>query len=226
MSGAMRRELTNAQVLPPPGVGQIRLEPRAGAQPGGAEAPPGCDHHDMTVASGRRGACTLVVLALGAAGCGSDGNDGERAHASPRPKASATPAQGGSTMPATKSDEAVIRGWADALRAGHVAQASRYFAIPAVVSNGTPPVRLRTRNDVVFFNTALPCGARVTKTEDRGKYVVATFRLTERSGAKPANCGSGVGGTAQTAFEIRNGKIVQWRRVIEGAPDEAPGESV
>ena len=181
----------------------------------------------MTVASRRRGACTLVVLAFGAAGCGSDGDDSKRAQTTPRPKASATPApapaQGGS-KPAAKSDEAVIRGWADALRAGHVAEAARFFAIPAVVSNGTPPVPLRSRSDVEFFNRALPCGARLTKTEDRGTYVVATFLLTERAGA--GNCGSGVGGTAQTAFEIRNGKIVQWRRVIEGAPDEAPGESV
>ena len=177
----------------------------------------------MTVASRRRGACTLVVLAFGAAGCGSDGSDSKRAQPTPRPKASATPAQGGS-RPASKSDEAVIRGWADALRAGHVVEASRFFALPAVVSNGTPPVPLRSRSDVEFFNRALPCGARVTKTEDSGTYVIATFLLTERAGA--GNCGSGVGGTAQTAFEIRNGKIVQWRRVVEGAPDEAPGESV
>lgn len=213
------------QVLPPPGVGQIRIEPGQGRSRGGVEAPPGCDHHDMTVASRRRGACTLVVLALGAAGCGSEGGDSKRAQATPRPKASATPAPAqGRSKPASKSDEAVIRGWADALRAGHVAEASRFFAIPAVVSNGTPPLPLRSRSDVEFFNRALPCGARVTKTEDRGTYVIATFVLTERAGA--GNCGSGVGGTAQTAFEIRNGKIVQWRRVIEGAPDEAPGESV
>lgn len=179
----------------------------------------------MTVASRRRGACTLAVLAFGAAGCGgSDGDDSKRAQATPRAKAPATPAPGGS-KPAARSDEAVIRGWADALRAGHVKEASRFFAIPSVVSNGTPPVRLRSFSDVEFFNTALPCGARLTKTEDRGTFTIATFVLTERSGAKPAGCGSGVGGTAQTAFQIRDGKILQWRRVIDGAP-EAPGETV
>jgi hypothetical protein len=180
----------------------------------------------MTVASCRRGACTLAVLgfaAAAAAGCGSDGSDAKRAQPTPRPTTSATPAARGS-KPASKSDDAVIRGWADALRAGHVAQASLFFAIPTVVSNGTPPVPLRSRSDVEFFNAALPCGARVTKTEDRGTFVVATFLLTERPG--PGNCGSGVGGTVQTAFEIRGGKIVQWRRVVEGEPDEAPGESV
>jgi hypothetical protein len=177
----------------------------------------------MTVASRRRGACTLVVLGFAAAGCGSDGSDAKRAQPTPRPKTSATPTARGS-KPASKSDDAVIRGWADALRAGHVAQASRFFAIPTVVSNGTPPVPLRSRSDVEFFNAALPCGARVTKTEDRGTFVVATFLLTERPGA--GNCGSGVGGTVRTAFEIRGGKIVQWRRVVEGEPDAAPGESV
>jgi hypothetical protein len=223
MSGAMRRKLTNAQVLPPAGVGQIRLSPGQGRNRAAWDAPPGCDHPTMTVASRRRGACTLVVLAFGAAGCGSDGSDSKRAQATPRPKAAATP-PASESKPASESDEAVIRGWADALRAGRVAEASHFFAIPSVVSNGTPPVRLRSRSDVVFFNTALPCGARVTKTEDRGTFVVATFRLTERAGA--GICGSGVGGTAQTAFEIRDGKIVQWRRVVEGAPDEAPGEAV
>ena len=66
----------------------------------------------------------------------------------------------------------------------------------------------------------------MTKTEDTGIFVVATFLLTERPGA--GSCGSGVGGTAQTAFEISNGKIVQWRRVVEGQPepDPAPGETV
>jgi hypothetical protein len=179
----------------------------------------------MSAASRRRGACTLVVLAFGAAGCGSDGSDPKRAQATPRPKTTATPAQGGS-KPASKSDDAVIRGWADALRAGHVSEASRYFAIPSVVSNGTPPVSLRSRSDVEFFNAALPCGANVTRTVDTGVFVVATFVLTERPGA--GSCGSGVGGKAATAFMISKGKIVQWRRVVEGEPepDPAPGDSV
>lgn len=176
----------------------------------------------MTVASRRRGACTLAVLALSVAGCSSGGDDPKRAQATPRPKTSATPAQGGE-KPASKADEAIIRGWADALRAGHVEEASRYFAIPSVVSNGTPPLSLRSRSDVEFFNAALPCGARVTRVVDSGVFVVATFVLTERPG--PGECGSGVGGTAQTAFMISKGRILQWRRVNEGAP-AAPGETV
>lgn len=178
----------------------------------------------MTAASRRRGTCVLAVMALGAAGCGSGAKDAQHAQAKPRPKASATATR--DSKPASKGDDAVIRGWADALRAGHVQEASRYFAIPSVVSNGTPPLPLRSRSEIEFFNAALPCGAKVTKTEDTGIFVVATFELAERPGA--GSCGSGVGGTAKTAFLISKGKIVQWRRVDEGQPepDPAPGETV
>ena len=41
---------------------------------------------------------------------------------------------------------------------------------------------------------------------------VATFRLTERPG--PGVCGQGTGETAQTAFVIEDGEIVEWRRVV------------
>ena len=40
---------------------------------------------------------------------------------------------------------------------------------------------------------------------------LATFRLTERPG--PGSCGTGTGATAQTAFLIEDGEIVEWRRV-------------
>lgn len=179
----------------------------------------------MTAALRRRGTSALAVLVLGAVGCGSNTSRAQHVKATPSPQASATPTARES-KPAAKSDEAVIRGWADALRAGHVEEAARYFAIPSVVSNGTPPVPLRSRSDVEFFNAALPCGAKVTKTVDTGVFVVATFVLTERPGA--GTCGSGVGGKAATAFMISKGKIVQWRRVVEGEPepDPAPGDSV
>jgi hypothetical protein len=179
----------------------------------------------MTAALRRRGASALAVLALGAAGCGSNSHAQDAAKATPSPKGTASPgARGG--RPASKADQALIRGWADALRAGHVEEAARYFAIPSIVSNGTPPVPLRSRSEVEFFNAALPCGAKVTRVVDTGVFVVATFLLTERPGA--GVCGSGVGGKAATAFMISNGKILQWRRVVEGEPDPdpAPGDTV
>ena len=153
-------------------------------------------------------------------GCG---GDPKQATTPPPPKRAATPtATPLKRGPAAAADVAVIRGWTDALRHGHIEAASRYFAIPSVVSNGTPPIRLTSRDDVRFFNRTLPCGAKVLHAEDTGAFVVATFRLTERPG--PGRCGAGVGGEASTAFLIRRHRIVQWRRVIQPAPDAAPAE--
>src|SRR5918999_2336295 len=133
-----------------------------------------------------RVAWIAAVLALWLGGCGS-GGDGDR-----RPPPSDP----------TRDEVAVIRGWADALRAGHVAEASDFFAVPAVVANPSPFLSLQTRAAVEAFNRALPCGARLLATE-RGQrsLVIATFRLTERPGR--GRCDTGTGDLARTAFLIR-----------------------
>ena len=122
--------------------------------------------------------------------------------------------------PASKADVAVIKGWTDALREGHVKEASRFWGLPALVSNGTPVYRLRKRSEVVLWNRSLPCGATFKEAVDTGAYVVATLVLTERPGA--GKCGTGVGNEAYTAFLIRRHKIVQWRRVVKPAPQATP----
>jgi hypothetical protein len=104
----------------------------------------------------------------------------------------------------------VIRAWSDALRAGNIERAASYFALPSVVQNGTPPARLISRRDARIFNMTLPCGGRLIRTETSGRFTTGTFRLTKRPGA---NCGVGTGHTASTAFVIRDGKILEWRRV-------------
>ena len=43
--------------------------------------------------------------------------------------------------------------------------------------------------------------------------------LTDRPGG---NCGSGTGNTAKAAFEIRDGKIVKWLRVMDGETPQTP----
>jgi len=119
------------------------------------------------------------------------------------------------------SDGDVIRGWARALTAGKLDQAASYFALPALVANGTPPVRITSRAQARDFNELLPCGARVIATARHGAYTFATFRLTDRVGG---DCGGGTGGIAATAFLIRDGKIVQWQRLPAPAPgQQAPG---
>jgi hypothetical protein len=144
------------------------------------------------------GAAAVVCAATAVGGCG--GED----PAEPRPPAGRT------------STTAVIRAWANTLRGGDVAGAARYFSLPTVVSNGTPPIVLRSRAQVRSFNESLPCGAVLERTYREGRYTAAVFRLTERPGA--GRCGTGVGGRARTAFLVRGGKIRQWRRLPDTAP--------
>jgi hypothetical protein len=140
-----------------------------------------------------------LAAALGASGCGG-GDSKKPAPNAPKPSPKA----------AAAADVRVIRGWADTLRAGHLSAAAAYFAVPALVQNGSPPIELRTRAQVRLFNEALPCGARLERTVRAGRYVAATFKLTERPGGA---CGKGTGSQAATAFVIRGGKIAEWRRV-------------
>ena len=148
--------------------------------------------------------CALALLA----GC-SDGGGGER-----KPSAS-TPAPGDPRA----TDEQVIRDWSRALSEGDVARAADLFAVPSVVSNGTPPVRLTTEELVRAFNASLPCGAQLSGSSKRGGYTIAVFRLTERVGG---DCGQGTGGEAATAFRIRDGRIVEWQRVEVPEDDREP----
>ena len=115
----------------------------------------------------------------------------------------------------------VIRSWSDDLRAGEVEAAAGSWEIPSIAQNGTPPLELDSREDVVTFNEALPCGAKLIEAETQGEYTVATFELTERPGA--GQCGPGTGETARTAFVIEDGKIVEWLRATDGSlPEPAP----
>jgi hypothetical protein len=119
------------------------------------------------------------------------------------------------THKASKQAVAVITAWSDQLRAGHVKRAASYFAVPAIVQNATPPIRLSTRKQVLAFNLTLPCGAHIVKTIAGAHYTVATFVLTERPGS--AGCGA-TGKLAATAFLLRHGKISEWRRVLVPPP--------
>jgi hypothetical protein len=152
-----------------------------------------------------------IAVTVGIAGCGT--SDADRFEL--RTPGSAGPVVRKPSTPdkPTASEVRVIRGWSDALRAGKVGRASRFFAIPAFVFAGTPPLQtLGDRQAVRQFNAGLPCGAKLVRTiRGQGTYVVATFRLTERPGR--GRCGDGAGGLASTAFEIDRRHIVRWIRV-------------
>ena len=127
---------------------------------------------------------------------------------------------GGGAAATDRSPESVIRDWADTLRAGDVRGAAEFFALPSVVSNGTPPAVLRTRSQVRRFNEELPCGARLLRTSSSAGFTTAVFRLTERPG--PGACGTGTGMTARTTFVVRDGKIREWRRVADSPAPTGP----
>lgn len=135
-----------------------------------------------------------VVLTLTLAACGNGGG----------------PAKG--PCAGRSGDEQVICNWTESLRHGDTKAAAAYFAVPAFVQNGTPTLRLGSRDAVLVFNESLPCGAKLIGTRRQGRYTVASFRLTRRPGG---DCGSGVGGIASTAFLIEKKRIRAWLRVPE-----------
>ena len=162
---------------------------------------------------------SLALLAL--AGCGGGGDGDRSADRRATATASATPRgaprdapERPPSGPVTSAEEAVIRGWADALREGDVERASSYWRPPAIAANGSEPFRLVTMRAVRSFNEGLTCGARFESAERDTVYVVATFRLTDRRD-RPGACAQGVGHLARTLFLLRDGKIVQWIRAAD-----------
>jgi hypothetical protein len=147
----------------------------------------------------------LLIVGLFLAGCG-EGSD--------KPSGPSIP--GGADPDAAK----VIDDWSKTLTDGDVEGAADYFELPSVVQNGTPPVSLKNREDVIAFNESLPCGAELVEAVDHAGFVIATFELTERPGE--GECGAGVGEEAQTAFKIENGHITEWRRVAGDAAQPRP----
>ncbi len=195
----------------------------------------------MTVIGRVRAAGLIAVTAAGlAAGCGSSATrttTGRRA-SQPPPAAStpstaspqqapAPPAAGKAANPAAVS---VIRAWSDALRRGDVRGAARYFALPSVMINGSGVqgealvISIHTRSQAEAANASLPCGARFISAEERGRYVNALFRLTDRPGPG-GGCGTGAGQTARTNFVIARGHIVEWIRAPDQPDENGPPPS-
>lgn len=162
-------------------------------------------------------AALLTLIALLLFACG--GSDDDSATA-PEPTDEPTEEITGDADPA---DVEIIDAWTKALAQGEVETAAGFFAIPSTAENGVT-IDIESQADARLFNASLPCGAVLIEAETEGDFTTATFELIERPG--PGTCGDGVGGEAQTAFVIEEGKIVEWRRVdlIEDQP--APGEAV
>jgi hypothetical protein len=168
-------------------------------------------------AAGRLAALVAGVSALALAGCGANGADVTETVSVPAAQA---PRE---HDPAPDAATRVIRGWSDTLRHGDVDGAARYVALPSIVQiqPGGPAERITQRRQAVVFQTILPCGARLISAQVEGRYVNALFLLTERPGA---TCDA-PGATARTAFLIRRGRIVEWRRRPDEPGDARPDQS-
>ena len=165
----------------------------------------------------RRSAWIAPLVTLGLAGCGSTSDSESSLTTQGRDDVVVREVGGGEEKPIpkrpTRGEVRVIRGWVDALRAGRVNEAAGFFAVPARVLDGTNPLReLPSLDAIREFNRGLPCGAELVKTKrGEGKFVIATFRLTERTGPGARPCGA-VGNLAATAFLIEDRHIGQWLR--------------
>ncbi len=177
----------------------------------------------------------LSVMALAAAGCGGSSRAGGGSHSA---SASSTatvrerpqvpqelPTPGPTHKPASARAVAVIRAWSDALRAGHIEAAARYFQLPSVLINGVGAtgvqalIHIHSLHQAEIANETLPCGAKFISADQRGRYVNALFTLTGRSGPGGTNCGSGAGTSARTNFIIAGGHIVDWIRAPNDPED-------
>jgi predicted small lipoprotein YifL len=176
----------------------------------------------------RRALVALSAVAL-LAGCGEQGPD--YSLKTPPPTVVAAPIQTpiptrkrepkprpGERHPSQRDAERlrpVLEGWAQAVREGNPDRAARYFAVPAIVAQSMT-VELQTREQVRKFNDELPCGAKLLEVQHDGRYVVGTFRLTERPGRACASAGQLV----RVAFVIRQRHFTEWRQVPDqpGAP--------
>ena len=79
------------------------------------------------------------------------------------------------------STESVVRAWSQALNQDDNDTAANLFAPNARVVQGNTVLRLKTHEDAVAWNSALPCSGLITSIHSRGAIVTATFRLGDRA---------------------------------------------
>jgi len=153
----------------------------------------------------------LAALLVGLAGCG--GGE-ERAETTPTRELPPPEIEGTSPLVPTVAVGAapegaarVIRSWAAALRRADIGRAADLVATGARVQTGPALERLATRNQVLAWNSSLPCGAKVERIGGARGYAIVRFRLTDRIGA---DCTDGVGNVIRAAIKVADGRIVGW----------------
>lgn len=180
--------------------------------------------------------CTALAAASLVAGCGAD--DGQTAPPAAPATASAPvrpdavpgvppelqlPAgvpRRGDGGAAGAAEARVIRRWASLHRRGRLREAARVFALPSRFQNVTPILTIDTAPERRAIQESLTCGGRPVRMERAGRYVVVTFELGERPGARCG--GTGVG---RATLRVAGGRITEFYRHI-GSPDEVPAPQV
>ncbi len=155
----------------------------------------------------RSAICADRVLLL--AGCG--GADGTITPASRRTRTSSRR----DVADADPDDLEVIEDWSAAAERGRRRGRRRATSRPRAPPRTARPRsdHLDRRRDRLQRFAALRREGDLARTE--GELTIADVPAPERPGG---DCGSGVGGTASTAFEIEDGKIVDWRRIDRAVP--------
>jgi limonene-1,2-epoxide hydrolase len=117
------------------------------------------------------------------------------------------------------SAESVVRAWSQAVNTDDNDRAADLFAPGAEVVQPGHVLRLRTHEDAVDWNSALPCAGRIVSIRSSGHTATATFELGDR----PSSRCDGPGQRATAIFRVVKGKIVLWHQT---APEGAPAPEV
>ena len=165
----------------------------------------------------------VVTVALAVAGCATTSELPGQGQGQGHHAAAARPV-GQDGPPAAAAEVAVVRGWAAALKAGHLQAAAGYFHLPSQFDDGAGAIlTIKSLPEAEAVNSTLSCGSQVISAFAQGRFINVLFRLTTRAG-QGAGCGSGVGQTARVLFLIRGGQIVDWLRTQSQPGDPgAPG---
>src|SRR3954466_7481630 len=178
----------------------------------------------------RRRFAVTVLAAAALAGCGHQGPDYSlktppdvvvaRPIETPVPPAAKGAGRASVPHPTQRQAERlrpVLAAWAAAVRRGDAARAARFFAVPSIVSKDMA-VQLQTREQVRRFNAGLPCGEQLLGVQHQGRYIIGTFRLTDRPG-RPC---TELGRLSRVAFVFRARRFAEWRQIPDG-PNASPG---
>ena len=117
------------------------------------------------------------------------------------------------------STESVVRAWSQALNVDDNKTAASLFAPDAKVVQSGQVITLRTQQDALAWNSALPCSGRILSIHSQGQTATATFLLGNRQHSR---C-DGPGQHATAIFKVVRGKIVLWHQTGPGA---APAPSI